>query len=128
MASKKPHRSSWANWDWGQVGEWMKENPLATWKEFKRIYPKFPYSDSSYYAMRRKLNDGSLYKNNIKHRQKNPIYQIIGKLETKEIRKLKPLDAMNKLLSIIKQNIKTDIEMVELSNPEIIEIRRFTQS
>jgi hypothetical protein len=131
MAAKKTKRrfSAWdKSWDWGKAREWMKENPLASWLEFKKVYPSFPYSDSAYYAMRRSMNDPSLYDGLHRTKSRGPhIYQILGQLDKDLIEKSTPLDAMNRLMEIIEKDGKSGIELVELAQPRVIEVRRFTR-
>lgn len=131
MAAKKTKRrfSAWdKNWNWDKAKEWMRENPLASWLEFKKVYPSFPYSDSAYYAMRRNINDPSLYNGLTGAKPRGPhIYQILGQLDKDMIENSTPLDAMKRLMEITEKDGKSGIELVELAQPHIIEVRRFTR-
>lgn len=126
--SKKRYSAWNKNWDWEKAKGWMKENPLATWLEFKKVFPAFPYSDSAYYAMRRNFNDASLYDGSSRSKSRGPsIYQILGQIDKDLIEKSSPLESMQRLMEVIEKDGKTGIQLVELAQPRVIEIRRFTR-
>lgn len=129
MAQKKRKTGAWnTEWDWAKVEDWMKSNAHATYQEFKAVYPKYPYTDSAYYAMRRKVNDPSLYNDSYRPKShKSTLYKIMGTLDRDAVEKASPMDAMKMLLEIIERHTAVGVQIVELKDPPSIEIRQFTR-
>jgi hypothetical protein len=111
------------NYNWDKVDKWINDNPDVPYPEFKKSFHGFPFSDATYYGRRRKLTGTSG-----RHAYtRKSIYETIGTLEMKEVTGLDALSAMKKLLALIDKTGKTHVEIVRLSDPDSIEIRRFTR-
>ena len=111
-------------YNWSKADKWIKENPGETFPAFKEAFPQFPFTDATYYGRRRRIHGGGTRSYTY---SRKTLYETIGTMDMKEIKNLDALSAMKKLLGFIDKQGKTHVEIVRLSDPDSIEIRRFTR-
>lgn len=110
-------------YDWSEVDKWLSKNLGVPYPLFKKSFPKFPFTDATYYGRRRKLTGGA----SRTYAARKTLYETIGTMDMKEVSGLDALSAMKKLLGFIDKQGKTHVEIVRLSDPDSLEIRRFTR-
>jgi len=121
MASKKSGR---LNYDWTVADAWMRKNPTQPYPVFLEKFPNYPFTDATYYGRRRKVTGkGRAYTSS----SRKTLYETLGTFEMAEVQKMNAITAMKALLALIDKNSKTHVEIVQLANPNIIEIRKFTR-
>ena len=123
--NKKTAQKVRLTFDWKPVDEWIKANPDVSFSAFKKIFPKFPFSDATFYGRKRKVTgNGPKY---TLTRKTKTLYETLGTIEVKELKGLDGLSGMKKLLTFLDKHNKTNVEIVRLAEPDSIEIRRFTR-
>lgn len=110
------------HYKWDKVDTWIKNNPEVTFTEFKKEFPQFPFSDATYYGRRRRII-GKPYGSGTTRGK--TLYETLAKIELAELKDVKPLDAMKKLLEVLNKSSRTGVDIIELANPPAIEIRSF---
>ena len=122
MASKK--KSARLNYDWAAADAWMVKNPTEPYPVFLKKFPAYPFTDATYYSRRRRVTGkGRAYTNP----SRKTLYETIGSFEMAEVKKMDAITAMKALLVIIDKHGKTHVEVVQLADPNALEIRRFTR-
>jgi hypothetical protein len=101
----------------------ITENPSAAYPDFKEVFPKFPFTDATYYGRRKKITGEATRT----YASRKTLYETLGVIAVKDLQGLDALSAMKKLLSFIDRQGKTHVEIIRLSDPDSIEIRRFTR-
>jgi hypothetical protein len=112
------------HYDWTKVDAWLKNNADKSYTEFMVVFPKFPFTDATYYTRKRKMFGGSSRSG----ASRKSLYETIGTMDMKEVKDMDALTAMKRILAIMDKQVRTHVEIIRLSEPDSIEIRRFTRS
>ena len=122
MASNK--KLGRLNYDWTEADAWMRKNPTQPYPVFLKKFPNYPFTDATYYGRRRKVTGkGRAYTPS----SRKTLYETLGTFEMAEVQKMNAISAMKALLALIDKNSKTHVEIVQLANPNILEVRKFTR-
>jgi hypothetical protein len=101
--------------DYSLIDEFIRQNPAAKYKAFKTIYPKIAISDFTYSIRRRKLLGASS--------EKSDKPRLYMRMWTRENNDPKVTDAIRDLIAALNKSGRAHLEMVELANPSLIEVR-----
>lgn len=124
MATRsKKGRVGRLEYDWAKADAWMEKNPTAAYPVFKEAFPDYPFTDATYYGRRRKLVGPTRSISS----PKKTLYETMGQFEMKEVKKMDAVTAMRRLLGLIDKHSRTHVEIVQLVDPDALEIRRFTR-
>jgi len=112
-----------STYKWDKVDSWIEENPDQSHTKFKESFPLFPFTDATYYSRKRKVKgDSRSYTSS-----RRTLYETLGLIEKKDLQGMSAIEAMKRILSLLDRFGKTHVEIVHLSDPDAIEIRRFTR-
>lgn len=116
-------KSSHGSIDYTIIEDFLKKDPMATYKDFKKEYPKFKISDAMYYNYRRKRNGLTAAPSTVARRSQTKIYVQMWSMDAEELKKMPVVDAIKAFVDSMNKTMNTRMEIVELLNPNVIEVR-----
>lgn len=105
--------------DYLLIDQFIKQNPTAKYKAFKTAHPRIAISDFTFSTRRKKLLGVASEKSD-----KPRLYMRIW---TTDSSNPKTVSAIRSLIAALNKSGRTHLEMVELANPELIEVREVTK-
>jgi hypothetical protein len=116
MAAKKPRGYHFI--DWKTIDPWIKTNPSSTYEEFKTAHPSQSVSNFSFGKRKARLFGA------VKSVSSKPAMYM--KLWTKAVSKDADV-AIRDLVAALNKSGRSHLEVVELANPSMLEVREVTK-
>jgi hypothetical protein len=105
--------------DYTHIDPFIRQNPTAKYKAFKAKHPGIAISDFTYSVRRRKILGAAS--------EKSDKPRLYMRMWTKENNDPKVASAIRDLIAALNKSGRAHLEMVELANPPLIEVREVTK-
>jgi hypothetical protein len=114
--------------NYGIVDKYIKGNPDCTYKQFMKDHPKVSICGSTFSQRKDKIfnNDGSGDLNG-KRRKGPKVYTLVWSYTDSPFTKGKSCSVIKDFVISLNRAFNLKLEVVEMTNPQMLEVRRLTK-
>jgi hypothetical protein len=118
--------SSRPYYEWDKADKWLEENPNSGYPAFTKAFPDYPFTYSTFSRRKRKaLGQSRNYSSTI--RLHKTLYESLETIPMEELQKLDAFSLIKKIINLTNKHGNTRMSLVRLSEPDSVEVRRFTR-